>query len=68
MRKTKGMKDEQTEKLLMEKTNYSGHRTESVFSKVLLKSVLRTILIEIKPKDIKETETIQKLLQIKNIS
>lgn len=44
MRKTKGMKGEQIEKLLMEKTNYLGHRTKSVLSKGALKTILRTIL------------------------
>lgn len=45
-----------------------GTEQKVSFLKVLLESALRNILEKIKPKDRKETETTQKLLQIKNMS
>lgn len=61
------MEDEQTEKNCWWRKQ-TIQATETVISKGTLKSVLRTILEEIKPKDKKAVETLQKLLQIKNIS
>lgn len=45
-----------------------GTEQKASFLKTLLKSALRTILEEIKPRDRKDTKTLHKFLQIKNIS